>query len=150
MKHPEELVAELVAAGLNSDTWGFYYGMPSDHNFEADELTYPVCFLNKPVRATVINTASGARNLRFHIGLLFVYMVEPDDTEPAKFTAAKVKAWDAARKFILRLRAYDSALVQDVTSEELTDIDHLFDINLAGVLVEVTYVGIDADPICLT
>lgn len=150
MKHPEELCAEIVAAFTLADAWGFYYGTPPDLNFEADELTYPMVFLEKPVRSTVINQRSGAREHQVHIALMFVYMVEIDDTEPDKFANAKVKAWQAARHFVLRLRQYDSSIVRDVLHEENEDVDHLFDINLAGCILQLTYATIDADPICLT
>lgn len=150
MKHPEQLCPEIIALGqlTAGDDWGFYYGTPPDLNFEADELVYPMLFLEKPVRAKTKNTISGTRLLRFEVALMFVYMVEMDDTEPTKFINAKLKAWEAARQFVLRLRAYDSSIITDVDAEDIQDIDHIFDINLAGCLVVLNYTTVDAAPIC--
>lgn len=148
MKHPEEICAEITAA-LTADSFGFYYGTPPDLNFEADELTYPMVFLEKPVSADVLNTKSGTREVRVNVALLFTYLVELDETEPNKFAMAKAKAWDAAREFVLRLRKYDD-WIKDVTSEKLEDVDHLFDINLAGCVAYLSFVIVDAGPICLT
>lgn len=148
MKHPEELCAELVAA-LTTDSFRFYYGTPSDLNFESDELTYPMVFLEKPVVGVVNNTRSGTREVTFNVALLFTYLVELDETEPNKFALAKARAWNAAREFVLRLRAYDSSIVKDISSERLEDVDHLFDINLAGCIATLSFIVVDAGAICL-
>jgi hypothetical protein len=148
MKHPEEICAELVAL-LTTDTFGFSYGAPPDQNFDADEYTYPHVFLDKPIRAKVFNSKSGTRELTVTMQLFFAYKTEMDEPEGAKFDNVKVVAWNSAREFVLRLRKYDD-YIKDVVDEQLTDVDHVFDINLSGVLLEVTVVIIDAGGICLT
>jgi len=147
MKHPEEICEELVLL-LDADTFTFYYGSRPDQNFEADEFTYPAVFLDKPIKATIRNTISNARYATVNMVLFFAYKVEIDATEPEKFAQAKQTAWTAAREFVLRLRRYDD-YITDVKAETLTDVDHVFDINLAGCLLEVTVEIKDVDPTCI-
>lgn len=148
MRHPETFCAE-VAAALTTDTFGFQYGPRPDQNFDADELTYPMIFLDKPITAHVQNTKGTYRLLRIKLGLFFAYKASIDQTEPSKFTAIKTMAWEAAREFVLRLRKLDDD-IRDVVDEQLTDVDHVFDINLAGCYAEITVDVIDAGPVCLT
>lgn len=154
MTHPELLCANLAAAltaGRSAPTtpWAFYYGKPPDQNFEADEMAYPALFLDKPIVADVNNTKSNLRLLRIKLGLFFAYKAEIDATEPDKFQNCKTLAWAAAREFVLRLRQANDD-VKDVVEERLTDVDHVFDINLCGCLAEITIDLIDAGPVCLT
>jgi len=146
MIHPEEICATITAA-LTTDSFSYYYGTKPDQNFEADEFTYPVVFLDKPIQARIKNTITNVRESTVDMKLLFAYLAEIDATEPEKFENMKRSAWNAAREFVLRLREY--ADIKDVTNEFITDVDHVFDINLVGCFLEVTVVIVDANGTCL-
>lgn len=151
MTHPETICSTIVGQ-LTTDPEGFrfYYGTPPHLNFAADEFVYPMVFLHKPITATIKNTTATTRLVTCHVTLLFTYMVKVDETEPNKFTNAKVKAWDAEKEFIVRLRNYDSRIVRDVVSEDVQDVDHLFDINLAGCVANISFTIVDAGSVCIS
>jgi hypothetical protein len=147
MKHPEEICAEIAAA-MTTDAFTFYYGSPPDQNFEVDEFTFPAILLDKPIVANVFNSKAGTRELKITMNLFFAYLSEMDHTEAFKFNNIKKRAWTAAREFVLRIRKTD--LIKREVDEKLSDVDHVFDIELSGCLLELTVTIVDVDSICLT
>lgn len=152
MNHPEDFCATITAA-LNhtGESWGFMYGAKPDQNFDSDEFSYPMNFMDPCVGVPVKNLKTNVREMSYVLGLLFAYKCEEDDTESVKLALRK-KARQAAREFVLRLRAMNQSDdgIKDVSGENQTDVDHVFDINLVGVAVEITVVVVDSDSVCLT
>lgn len=146
MTHPETLCETIVEA-ITEDSFTFSYGKRPDQNFDADELEFPHVFLDKPIKSKDKTFQSKYREAEIAIVLFFAYKQELDATEPDKFANIKQKAWNAAREFVLRLQANEE--VREIVSETRTDVDNVFDINLCGCLLEVTYIIRDASSTCL-
>lgn len=147
MTHPEDICKTIVEA-MTTDGFGFYYGSKPDQNFEADEFNYPMVFMDSPVRSKILNRQSGVRDHQIQITLFIAYKKDLDETEPNRFENIKKIAWQAAREFILRLRRFEN--VKEIVSENNEDADNVFDINLSGVLVDVTFLYRDAGETCTT
>lgn len=148
MKRPEAICREIVTA---MGGYTFYYGERPDQNFEADEFTYPAVFLDVPITAKVKNNISGFREATVTVALFFANKTEMDEDASDTDVEDVIQAsWNAAREFVLRVRDYNSDIVKDVTEETVTDAFNVFDINLSGALLELTFVIKDNASTCIS
>lgn len=150
MKHPEEIVEEVLAQ-LTTDTFILKRGTRPEQNFDADEIDFNqkngVVFMD-PVKLKGEVQATNFRTYKCPISLFFAYKSNLEDPTVDQYSLVK-KARAAADEFLLRIQKHEKIEPQKVLKHELDDVYNLFDLNLSGAFLTVEVIVRNNDASCL-
>lgn len=150
MTRPVTLVKNIIL-GLTADKCGFDNEDKPGLNFNADSYDFvnfnAYGLLDSPIHSGGKLAKTGVSIMDTPLEIFFVYPVELDDTQAMKDIKLQ-KGWDLAREFVLKLNATDD--VVDITSFKYNDVDYLWDLNMCGCFLELTYKARDTQSNCIS
>lgn len=128
-----DLIKSIVA--LITGTPSFYYGIKGWQNLEADDGVFPAIYLDEPIKSYDDIKQSGYIEESYPLKLLFIDKSELD-WSPRQHQVIITAMRALRREFLNKLQQSDT--IRHVADSQTTDVMNLFDVNVSGVLLEVT------------
>lgn len=139
------LISSIIS-GLGSPAPTFIYGTKSWQNLVADNSVLPVVFLDEPVKSNDTIKAGGYIEESYPLTFLFLDKTEMDYI-PAQHDTVINSMRILRREFIIALENNENT--QGLRNIITTDVMNIFDCNLSGVLLQLTYVPYNlTDSVC--
>lgn len=142
-----EDIIQAIVNNLVTDKFTFVYNIRSQQNQLADELIYPVIFLDPYFSEDVISKSLYIEP-NYQLSIYIGYKVELDDIN-SEWNTIKTKAWDAAKEIVIKL-IRDTDNVSELTNMRRTDVKNYraYDVNTCGCLLEFRLRVKDEQGIC--
>lgn len=143
---------KAVAAAMREKN-NFIYGEKGWQNMKADKGERKLfIFLDEPIFSEDIFRQGGLLDVNYRLKMGFFYKGKLDDT-PEIYEPVIQQAREARREFINRLKslkdpATGEHIFRYVTNTTTLNTHNIFDVNLTGVLVELTAMPLVQDGVC--
>lgn len=136
----KDIVAGLSAPGT------FRYGWKGFLNFKGDgEAVFPLRYLDYPIKSNDALRQSGLIESGFPITIAFLDKTKLDFT-PDQHDVIIQEQRTQSTEFITACQ--NSELIHFVRDSKRTEIVNIFDINLSGIILEITLLPFDPDATC--
>lgn len=144
----EDIIQPIVSAmNANGDSFTFVSASEWTQNTMADDVDLPVVFLTRPHKFNPKIVAGGGYRRRFICNVLFLYKDTFENT-PEQRAEIFEKASLAQRDFHVRLDN-DFANVKDLTVSDCTEVYHLFDSDISGVMMPFSFEMKENNSVCI-
>lgn len=143
---------KAVAAAMREKN-NFIYGEKGWQNMKADKGEKKLfIFLDEPIFSEDIFRQGGLLDVNYRVKMGFFYKGKLADS-PEEYEPVIQQAREARREFINRLKSLKDPttgehIFRDVTNTTTLNAHNIFDVNLTGVLVELTAMPLVQDGVC--
>ena len=144
----EEIIQPIVSAmNANGDSFSFVSASEWTQNTLADDIDLPVVFLTRPHKFKPTIVSGGGYRRRYVCNILFLYKDSFENT-PEQRAVIFEKASLAQRDFHIRLDN-DTNNIKDLIVNDCTEIYHLFDSDISGVMMPFTFEMKENSSVCI-
>lgn len=138
------IVKQIIAALPISGS--FMFGWKSFQNFKADEESiFPIRYMDSPIVSNDLLKQSGLIESDFPITIFFGNKTELDNT-PEQHDIIIQQERAAAAKFITACQNHTE--IHFVKNVKRTEVVNIFDLNLSGVVLEITLTPFEDGGFC--
>jgi hypothetical protein len=144
----KQLISEKVALmDANNESYSFLHSDLDWRNLSADECTFPVVYVEVPIKYRVKTSITGYKQATYIIVVFFMYKSELDNN-PDQQEELFVKAENAQKQFEVILDS-DSDNIASWVSGECTMFQHITNADLSGVMMPLEITLRNNDSVCL-
>jgi hypothetical protein len=144
----KQLISEKVALmDANNESYSFLHSDLDWRNLSADECTFPVVYVEVPIKYRVKTNVTGYKQTTYIIVVFFMYKSELDNN-PDQQEELFVKAENAQKQFEIILDN-DSDNISSWVSGECTMFQHITNSDLSGVMMPLEITLRNNDSVCL-
>ncbi len=140
-------ISDIIKEIAEANNLGFYHG-PKDYQNVQDQKTdvvFPVCYLSMPVRAKGTKTKQGFSEPEFNLEILFADKTQFEwDTDQIMDVIRPMD--DISHKFVNQLLHHEG--IKDVLAYDTLEVINIFDVNLSGIIMNVTVKPVDLRANC--
>ncbi len=141
---------ETTVSQLSSADWQFKLGTLREQNVEADDMAQPHVILRAPLQGNHEPLVNGLFRSTYNLVVSFVEQGEPEQTS-AETIPVIDRCTNAALEFIGRLREAkdDYGVIFDVTAVSTVTLNHEYDMDWCGVMLNLSIELTDGYDLCL-
>lgn len=146
MANIKTIIKNIVENDLGSPVPTFRYGWKAFQNLKADkENVFPLVYLHAPISASDSLKSSGLIESEFSLELFFGDKTKIDYT-PEQHDVIIQEMRTLSTKFIQECQK-DTA-IHFVKNCKRSEAINIFDLNLSGIILEITIIPFNADSFC--
>lgn len=112
-----------------------------------DDIVFPIAYLDFPIESNDTLHKSGSLTAEYTIKILFGMKSELDWFTDKHETDCIEPMRNAARKFITAMQL--DSRIKEVKSSKRLDVKNIFDVNMSGCILTITFTVADSNSICV-